>query len=287
MILSGRELAKPVLDYVKTEAFNLKKRGVSPKLAIVTVGGEDAWFSYVTQKVKTAGRLGIETELVNLSGESEGELFDTLQKLNKDESIHGIIVQRPLPKNFNRSRIVDAIKPEKDIDGFRSDSPYEVPAWLAVKDFISEANSLSRHSSRVLTASNFQNSPLNQSILILGKGETAGKPVIEGFRKIGIDPVIADSKTTNTNELLKNADIVICAIGKRGVVKKEFLKHGCVLIGIGIHKEKEKLIGDYNEEEIKDIAKAYTPTPGGVGPLNLAYLFKNLIEAAKNHKNPS
>lgn len=282
MKLSGRELARPILEYVKNEALTLKQKGIIPKIAIVTVGEEDAWFSYVTQKIKTAGRLGIKTELVNLSSESEDELFETLQKLNPDNSVHGIIVQRPLPKNFNRERIVNSINLEKDIDGFRSDSPYEVPVWLAVKDIIFQAFKLSRPTSEVIAASSFQDSLLNQSVLILGKGETAGKPVIEGFRKIGIDPVIVDSKTQNPQALLKNADIVISAIGKSEIVKKEFLKQNAILVGIGIRKEEGKLVGDYDENEVKETVKAYTPTPGGVGPLNLAYLFKNLIDATKN-----
>lgn len=283
MELSGKKLAKPVLKYVKNETAKLKENEVNPKLAIITVGGEDAWFSYVTQKVKTAGRLGITTELINLSGTSEEELFESLQKLNFDNAIHGIIIQRPLPPFFNRERIVNSIKSEKDIDGFRSDSPYEVPVWLAVKDIIFQAYKLSKPASEVITASSFQDSLLNQSILILGKGETAGRPVIEGFRKMGIDIFVVDSKTQNPQNFLKHADIVVCAIGKNNIVKKEFLKKNAILIGIGIRKEEGRFVGDYDEDEIKKVAGAYTPTPGGVGPLNLAYLFKNLILAAKNN----
>lgn len=273
MELSGRELAAPILEKIKVRVEKLDQKGTIPELAIVTVGGEDTWLSYVSQKQKTAQRLGIKTQLIHLD-EDEDKLFQTLKELELNKDIHGIIVQRPLPKHFDDERIVNAIDPVKDIDGFRTDSNHIIPMVLAVENFIKEAYG-------VLTASDLQKVLINQSICVVGKGGTAGKPIIQWLQSLGVTPTVIDSKTINPEELLKQADLIITGIGKSGVVVREHLNDGAVLIGIGIRKENGKLRGDYDVEDIKSIAKAWTPTPGGVGPLNLAYLFQNLLDAAE------
>lgn len=274
MELSGRVLADSVLEDVSLRIARLKEKGTIPELSIVTVGGEDAWFSYVSQKLKTAERLGIRANMIHLSGDSEEELISTIKKLNADKNVHGIIVQRPIPKQYDRDKVINAIKNVKDIDGFRSDSLYIVPVLLAIQHFIREAYG-------VITASDLKKVLINQHVLVAGKGETAGGPAIEWLQTLGAVYSIIDSKTENPCQELKKADLIICAVGKSGVIKPACLKKGVILIGVGTHKEEGKLTGDYSVEEIKDIAAVWTPTPKGVGPLNLAYLFKNLLEATE------
>lgn len=274
MELSGRELAKPILENLKDRVQKLNSRGTIPELAIITVGGEDAWFSYVSQKQKTAQRLGIKTRIIHIEQDEEEKLLSTVQDLNDDPNIHGIIIQRPLPKHFNREKAVDIIAQEKDIDGFKTNSNYIIPIVLAVENFIT-------HAYGVLPGSDLQKVLINQYITVVGKGETAGTPVIKWLDTLGLQIHIIDSKTKNIHEILQKSDLVISGVGKKDIIKKDFLKKGVVLIGIGLNKYDGKLVGDYHENEIKSIAKAYTPTPGGVGPLNLAYLFKNLLDAAE------
>lgn len=274
MEISGRTLADQVLEGVKERILRLAELKSIPELAIVTVGGEEAWLSYVSQKLKTAERLGIKTNLIKLSGESEEELLQTIKQLNNDKNVHGVIVQRPIPKIFDRKKVIDGISPVKDIDGFRDDSIYIVPVLLAIQHFIREAYG-------VITASELQKVLVNQSVLVAGKGETAGGPAIEWLQTLNVNFNVLDSKTIDTKKLIKDADLIICAVGKRNVIKSEYLKKGVILIGVGTHKEEGKLTGDYKVDEIRDIAKAWTPTPGGVGPLNLAYLFQNLITACE------
>lgn len=274
MELSGKVLAEVVLDDVRKRVARLAKKNTIPELAIVTVGGEDAWLSYVSQKLKTAERLGIRANMIHLSGENEQELIDTLDRLNKDKSVHGIIVQRPIPRSYSRDRVITSIENVKDIDGFRSDSLYIVPVLLAIQHFIREAYG-------VLTASDLKKRLSNQHILVAGKGETAGSPAIKWLSALGADYSTIDSKTKDVSQEVKQADLIICAVGKSNVIKPSDLKQGVILIGVGTHKENGKLTGDYNVEEIKDIVKVWTPTPGGVGPLNLAYLFQNLLTAAE------
>jgi methylenetetrahydrofolate dehydrogenase (NADP+)/methenyltetrahydrofolate cyclohydrolase len=188
--------------------------------------------------------------------------------LDKDPTIHGIIVQRPIPASFNRTKVVNAISPRKDVDGFRPDSKFEVPVWLAVKRLIAQA----------LLDLDIHKGWRDFRFVVLGKGETAGGPVIAGLKSLGLNPLIVDSKTINASKIIKTGDIIISCVGKSGILNSASIKKGAILIGVGTHGEDGKLRGDYDVSTIKKIAGAYTPTPGGVGPVNLSYLFKNLVD---------
>ncbi len=275
MELSGRTLSKPIKKQLKIEVAKLKKRGISPKIAIVTLGEEASWEAYVGQKLKLANKLGIEATLINLKNADENNILTEVSKIDKDKTIHGIIIQRPFSQNLNKEKVINSISANKDIDGFRADSKFDVPTWLAVKHFLKIALN-------VESETNLKKRLSELNVVVLGKGETAGMPAIKGFRKLGFEPKIIDSKTTNREELLKNADVLVSAVGKR-VVEPQNLKKGVILIGVGIRRNTDegKLLGDYNEKEISEVASFHTPTPGGVGPLNLSYLFKNLIYATK------
>jgi methylenetetrahydrofolate dehydrogenase (NADP+)/methenyltetrahydrofolate cyclohydrolase len=184
---------------------------------------------------------------------------------NKDPSVHGLIVQRPLPPHIDIS-INQSVYPKKDVDGFVENSPFEVPIAMAIFTILKHINI----------------SIKNKNIVIVGRGETAGKPIAAAFAKKQCATSIISSKTLNPVEIMKTADIIISCVGKRGIVAAHAVKPGVVLISVGITRAGDgKLHGDYEEEDIKNIASFYTPTPGGVGPLNIASLMQNLVLAAQ------
>lgn len=275
MKISGRAVAEEIRSELKTKILKLKEQGIVPKIAIITLGSESSWESYVRQKIKVAGLLGIKAVHINLSENEQDRLFKTIKEINQDPLYHGLIVQRPLSAGIDREKVVNSIDAEKDVDGFRPGSKFGVPVWLAVKDLIERSFNE--------TGSNKHIDEL--SFAVLGKGETAGMPTINGLRKMGIEPQIIDTKTQNREEILKNANVVISCAGRKNALSAREIKPGAVVIGVGTHEENGKIRGDYNEEEIELVAGAYTPTPGGAGPVNLAYLFSNLIDAALNKTN--
>ncbi len=267
MRIDGRKIAQEIRNDLRSKIQDLRSKNIVPKIAIITLGPEASWETYVRQKIKVAGELGIKAVLINLENANEEKLIRTVRGIDSDSNYHGIIIQRPIPSNFNRERVVNSISPEKDVDGFRPDSKFEIPVWLAVKKLLEKS----------LEIGNLD----KLSFVVVGKGETAGGPVIRGLRKIGLEPNIIDSQTKDPDEVLKDADVIISCVGKQDIVRTEQIKKGSILIGVGTHGEDLGLAGDYNEREIEASAGAYTPTPGGVGPVNLSYLFSNLIEAAK------
>ncbi|HVT00988.1 MAG TPA: bifunctional 5,10-methylenetetrahydrofolate dehydrogenase/5,10-methenyltetrahydrofolate cyclohydrolase [Patescibacteria group bacterium] len=270
MKINGTEIAQQIRSDLKTKIKELRSKNVVPKIAIITLGEESSWEAYVSQKLKVAAELGIEAEVINLKDTTQEDLLVKIEKINNDPSYHGLIVQRPMPANFDKEVITNAIAPIKDVDGFRNDSPYDVPVWLAVEKLLKEAEIMNQESWGKL------------NFVVLGKGETAGGPIIRGLKKLGIEPEIVDSKTENREELLRNADIIISCVGKKEVIKANDIRNDVILIGVGTHGEDGKIRGDYLSQEVEEKAKAYTPTPGGVGPVNLSYLFSNLIHAAGN-----
>lgn len=262
MRIDGKEIAQKILEDLKIK---VQKLSVIPHLAIILIGNDPASKTYVKQKILTAEKIGIKTSLFQYpSSVSMKDLFEDLNNLNHLSTVHGIIVQQPLPPHLSLENITNAIDPKKDVDGFHLQSKFQPPISLAVLEILKFV-------------------PLkNKKIVVVGKGETGGKPIIKTFKEMGINPIVIDSKKENPENLTKNSDIIISAVGEPNIIKPDMVKKGIILISIGLHKGSDgKLHGDYQEDEIKNIASFYTPTPGGVGPVNVAMLLKNLITATE------
>ena len=280
MKINGKAIVSKILEDLKNK---VQKLNITPHLAIILIGNDPASSAYVKQKKLKANFIKAKTAIKYLSSDtSNSSLLETIQQFNNNSNIHGIIVQKPLPSQINLKEITLAINPKKDVDGFHPNSKFQSPIALAVLRIISLVRS---HlvASQGETLANWLKS---KKILVIGKGETGGKPIIDMFRKMNIQPEIIDSKTKNPSSVTKTADIIISAVGKPNVIKPEMIKKNSILISIGLSKGKDgKLHGDYDEEKIKDIASFYTPTPGGIGPVNVAMLLANLITAVEKRLN--
>ncbi len=264
MKIDGREIATEILNRLKLRVQKLKEKNIVSCLAIILVGKNPQSISYIEQKELKANKIGVKVIIKNLSSDiNQNELLKIIEKLNTDNTIHGIIVQRPLPSHIDSDAIDNAVVSQKDVDGFNPDSKFQPPIAEAVIKILESVDK------------NFR----DKKIAVIGKGETGGGPIIKTFEKMGINFQTIDSKTENKNEITKNSDIVISAVGKPNIVNSE-IKPGVILVSVGFCKGDDgKMHGDYNEDKIKNIASFYTPTPGGVGPVNVAMLLENLVKA--------
>lgn len=278
MKIDGKEIASEILEDLKVKVKKLKKENVVPNLAIIIVGENISSIAYVNQKKIKAKLISVKTTIKHFPANvSTSTLLQAIQQFNKNNKIHGIIVQQPLPQNVKLEIIVNAIDPKKDVDGFHLDSHFQMPIAMAVLKILEKVYT---YTSRVQVR--FRDWLENKKIVVIGKGKTGGKPIIQLFEKMKIPVAIIDSKTKKPEDSTKKADIIISAVGKINIIKPQMIKRGVVLIGIGISREKSaKLTGDYDQNEAKKIASFYTPTPGGIGPINVAMLLKNLITSAE------
>lgn len=280
MEINGRAIADNILADLKFRVENLQRmHNITPHLAVVKVGDDPAITSYVNQKEKTAEKIGAKV-IVYQYPESieEKELLDKLQQLDDDPETHGLILQLPIPKHLDEEKLLLAISPEKDVDGFHPHTQFTVPLAAAVETILEYICDMSEPLQEIT----FTEWLKKQNIVIIGKGKTGGMPVITLLQSQHITPIIIDSKTENREGSLKTADIIISAVGKNNTVQKSMIKPGAILISIGMTKgEDGKFYGDYDTEEIKEIAGFYTPVPGGVGPVNVAKLMENVVAAAE------
>ena len=279
MRIDGNAIAQQILADLSHSVSRLKKSGITPTLAVIQVGDDPNSTAYIHQKKKAAERIGAILKHEKLPADTSYQYVNTLiQTYNADPAIHGLIVQRPLPKKLsNISQILNHVASQKDVDGFVPNSPFEPPVALAVLKILEEIHALTGSDP---VNQGFDEWIRSKAIVVVGRGETAGKPIAQSLAKREYTPSIVHSQTPNPQTIIKRADILISCVGGDSVITKNMLKPGTILIGVGIHRTPQgQLAGDYHEQEIKDVASFYTPTPGGVGPVNVSCLMQNLVKS--------
>ena len=278
MKYDGRALALQMYDELKKRVDTLKAHDVTPHLSLLLVGDNPASKAYIAQKKKWGKYIGAEIQVIHFPEQATTEeLHKTVLQLNTDASVHGIIAQRPLPEHIDKEFLAAETVPVKDIDGFHPNTTFVIPVAAAVVRILEEIYPQTNNHHGT-----FQAWLQTSSIVTIGKGDTAGKPIIDYLRKLGAHPTVLDSHSEDPDASIRSADIVISSVGKQRILRKDNIKHGAILIGVGITKDREEgTVGDYDESEITEIASYYTPTPGGVGPVNVAYLLTNLVTAAE------
>lgn len=281
MLIDGRTIANDILEDLTKRVHELEESyNIQPHLAVIRVGDDPATTSYIEQKDKTAKKIGAVVSVYNFpSNVNADDLKTAIDFLQSKTDIHGTILQLPLSPHLDSEKLLLEIHPDKDVDGFRPQSPFVVPIAQAVI----KALEIPYSKTVAETKQTFDEWLQSQKIVVMGKGKTGGQPVIALLRKRGTHVTIIDSQTQNPETITKQADILICAVGKEEVITREMLKKDVVLLGIGMHINKDgSFAGDYDEKEIKDTASWYTPIPGGMGPINVACLMENLVQAAEN-----
>ena len=277
MLLDGKETAKQLKLEIKQEVEQLKEKyGKTPKIAIVLVGNNSASEIYVRNKIKAASFVGMDHELVKFDESiSMEELLNEVERLNNDSSVSGIIVQLPLPKHLDEHAVINHINNEKDADGFGLENKGKLFSGL---DCFKPATPLG-----IMYLFERYNIDIEgKSAVVVGRSNIVGKPMALMLLEKNATVTIAHSRTKNLQEVTKNADILVVAIGKAKFITEDMVKDGAVVIDVGINRVDGVLYGDVDFENVVNKASYITPVPGGVGPLTIAMLLKNTVEAFKN-----
>ncbi|MCJ0939062.1 bifunctional methylenetetrahydrofolate dehydrogenase/methenyltetrahydrofolate cyclohydrolase FolD [Mammaliicoccus sciuri] len=275
-ILDGREIAKTYRAGLQAEVEKLKEHNIVPKLTVILVGNDGASQSYVNSKKKAAEKIGMISEIVHMDESStEEEVLSELDRLNNDDSVSGILVQVPLPKQVSEAKVLEAINPDKDVDGF---NPINIGRLYTGERTFLPCTPLGimeilKHADIDLKGKN---------VAVIGRSHIVGQPVSKLLTDQDATVTLLHSKSTNTEEVLKQADVIVSAVGRVHLVTKDLVKPGAVIIDVGnTPDENGKLKGDVDFEAVKEVASAITPVPGGVGPLTITMVLNNTLLAEK------
>ena len=274
-IISGREVAENILQDLKKRVDILKKKNITPKLVVVLVGDMKASASYVAQKEKFAVKAGIDSEVLRFNSEiSESEILNQIDEINKDDEIHGVIVQLPLPDHISVTKVLNRIDPKKDVDGF---TPTNVG-----KLFLGEETLVSCTPKGIMSMLESTGTDLNgKNVTVIGRSNIVGKPVSILCQQQNATVTMCHSRTKDLNAKLADADVVIVAVGVAKFKNGDQIPSGAIVIDVGIHNIDGKLCGDVDFETASEKASAITPVPGGVGPMTVCALIENTIIAAE------
>ena len=282
-ILDGKKLSDQIKSELATEVASLKQKGILPKLGVILVGEFPPSIVYVRNKEKACLKVGIETETIRLARETKIDtILAIIDKWNNDEKHHGILVQMPLPDHISQDEILMRINPKKDVDGLTpvnfgkliTSEPYFYPCTpLGIIELL-KANQIEIQ---------------GKHVVIVGRGGLVGKPLANMLLQKNSDHgnatvTVCHTKTKDIGEMTRQADILVVAIGSPKFLNAEMIKHGVVIVDAGTNRSEvdgePKLVGDVDFEEVKEIASAITPVPGGVGPMTVSMLLKNTVKSA-------
>ena len=279
-ILDGKEIAKAYRSGLQSEVEKLKEQNIVPKLSVILVGNDGASQSYVNSKKKAAEKIGMISEIVHMDeSSSEEDVLNELERLNNDDSVSGILVQVPLPEQVSEAKVLEAINPDKDVDGF---NPINIGRlYTGERTFIPctplGIMEILKHADIDLKGKN---------VAVIGRSHIVGQPVSKLLTDQDATVTLLHSKSTNTEEVLKQADVIVSAVGRVHLVTKDLVKPGAVIVDVGnTPDENGKLKGDVDFEAVKEVASAITPVPGGVGPLTITMVLNNTLLAEKWKNN--
>ncbi|ACA41002.1 bifunctional methylenetetrahydrofolate dehydrogenase/methenyltetrahydrofolate cyclohydrolase FolD [Lysinibacillus sp. fkY74-1] len=276
-IINGKEIGQEIRNAVAERVIRLKEQGLTPGLAVVLVGDNQASATYVRNKQKSCEAIGMYSELIKLPEETkQEELLTQIQQLNQREDIHGILVQLPLPKHIDEDTVIATIAVEKDVDGF---SPVSVGKMMLGQETFLPCTPFGVM--KLLEYSGIEIA--GKHAVIVGRSHIVGKPMGQLLLQKDATVTYTHSKTPDLPSFTKQADILIAAVGRANFITKEHVKEGAVVIDVGINRDdNNKLCGDVNFAEVDGIASHITPVPGGVGPMTITMLLFNTVQAAEN-----
>ncbi|MBN2984440.1 bifunctional methylenetetrahydrofolate dehydrogenase/methenyltetrahydrofolate cyclohydrolase FolD [Cohnella algarum] len=274
-LIEGKKISDQIRAEIKDEVAKLKSSGIQPGLAVILVGEDPASQVYVRNKAKACEDLGFYSEVHRLSAEtSQAELLELIGRLNAQDSVHGILVQLPLPKHIEEKAVIDAIAVEKDVDGFH---PVSVGNMVIGDDALLPCTP----AGVIELLKRTGNSPAGKHAVVIGRSNIVGKPVSLLLLREHATVTICHSRTPNLAEVSRQADIVVAAVGVPKLVKGDWIKPGAVVIDVGVNRLPDgKLCGDVDFAEASEVAGWITPVPGGVGPMTITMLMKNTLKAA-------
>ena len=276
MIIDGKKEAELLRDEIKKEVLKIKEsKNKVPGLTVILIGNYTPSQIYVKNKEKNSKEVGMNSDVIKYSDDvSEKEILNKIKELNNDQNVSGILVQLPLPKQIDKEKIINSIHPSKDVDGF---NPVNVGNLSSGYQGLVPCTPMGC----LMLIKKVEKNLSGKHAVIIGRSNLNGKPMAQLLLKENCTVTIVHSKTKNLQQECLKADILVAAVGVPNLVKKDWVKKDAIVIDVAINKLNDKIVGDVEFDQVKDIAKAITPVPGGVGPMTIACLLKNTLECFK------
>lgn len=276
-IIDGKSIAKELRESLAPRVAALKEQGITPGLTVIVVGDDPASAIYVRNKERACVKLGMNSQVLRFPAETtQEEILNTVRLLNQDDSVHGILVQLPLPRHIDEQAVLRAIDPDKDVDGFHAMNAGRLmngePGFVACTP---------KGVMRLLEVSGVELDGKNA--VVVGRSNIVGKPMALLLLQKNCTVTIAHSHTKDLTTVTRSADILVVAVGRAGFITGDMIKPGAAVMDVGINRVDGKVVGDVDFESAKEVASCITPVPGGVGAMTIAMLMENTVEAAENY----